>query len=224
MAVSRAVLASLGLAAGVAAWWAARRPDSGELDFSALSVTGENVVSSFFDSLGYVGMIRVSAAGKVTDQVMTHRNVRAMLAVIRKGEGTGASDGYRTLFGGKLFSGWADHPRVTVCRTFSNGKRVCSTAAGAYQFLASSWDETRAAMRLPDFSPSSQDRAAVGRIAMRGALNDVIAGRFDTAILKLSHEWASLPGSPYGQPVISKETARSVFMAAGGLIPGVVLA
>lgn len=218
------VLAVAGGVAGFAAWAATRRPDTGEIDFTALGLPGETVFDQAIDFMGVFGMVRVSAMKNVTDQVMSHRNVRAMLAVIRRGEGTRGPDGYATLFGGKLFTGWADHPRVKVCRTFANGKRVCSTAAGAYQFLASSWDETRAAMKLPDFSPASQDRAAVGRIAARGALADVIAGRFDSAILKLSREWASLPGSPYGQPVISKETARAEFLAAGGLIPGVVLA
>lgn len=218
------VLAVAGGAAGLAAWYATRRPASNEIDFTALRLPGESVFDQAIDFLGVFGMVRVSAMGNVTSDVMAQRNVLAMLAVIRRGEGTQGRDGYQTMFGGKLFMGFADHPRVNVCRTFSNGKRVCSTAAGAYQFLASTWDETRAAMKLPDFSPASQDRAAVGRIAARGALSDVIAGRFDAAILKLSREWASLPGSPYGQPVISKETARSVFLAAGGLIPGVVLA
>ena len=40
---------------------------------------------------------------------------------------------------------------------------------------------------------------------------------------KLSYEWASLPGSPYGQPVISAATAQSVFLAAGGRIDGVTV-
>lgn len=32
----------------------------------------------------------------------------------------------------------------------------------------------------------------------------------------ISWEWASMPGSPYGQPVISLDTARAVYVDAGG--------
>jgi muramidase (phage lysozyme) len=140
-------------------------------------------------------------------------NVRAMLAVIRKGEGTSDSNGYRRIFGGQLFVGFADHPRVVVRK----GGYV-STAAGAYQFLASTWDETRRIMKLADFSPANQDLAALGRIAARGALDDVIAGRFHAAINKLGKEWASLPGSPYGQPVQTLQGAQQVYIANNGSI------
>lgn len=173
------------------------------------------------DSFGLFGVVRISAARSVDAQVLKNPNVRAMLAVIRRGEGTADADGYRRHFGGALFSSFADHPRVSKCFTLKSGGRLCSTAAGAYQFLASTWDETAAAMRLRDFSPVSQDLAAVGRIAARGALADVLAGRLGVALSKLAYEWASLPGSPYGQPVISAATAQSVFLTAGGQIDGV---
>ncbi|MDR0735429.1 MAG: lysozyme, partial [Zoogloeaceae bacterium] len=80
------------------------------------------------------------------------------------------------------------------------------------------WDEVKKIMGLPDFSPASQDWAAVGRIAARGALEDVKAGRFAAAVRKTSLEWASLPGSPYGQPTISMKTATDVFLSNGGII------
>lgn len=71
-------------------------------------------------------------------------------------------------------------------------------------------------MRLPDFGRVSQDLAALGRIAARGALPDVLAGNFSAAIGKLNREWASLPGSPYGQGAITMDQARAAFAAAGG--------
>lgn len=140
-------------------------------------------------------------------------NVQAMLRVIRAGEGTADQGGYNRLFGGGSFAGYADHPRRVV-----KIGAYTSTAAGAYQFLASVWDETRAAMGLRDFSPASQDMGAVGRIAARGALADVQAGRFARAISKLNKEWASLPDSPYGQPTLSMERAASIYVAMGGSI------
>lgn len=157
------------------------------------------------------GFVKVSRMRTVTAADMRNENVQAMLRVIRSGEGTADENGYRRIFGGQLFNGWADHPRVTVKKS-----GYTSSAAGAYQMLISTWDETRATMGLRDFSPASQDMAAVGRIAARGALDDLKAGRFEQAVKKIAREWASLPGSPYGQPVISMEKARAVYLASGG--------
>ena len=58
--------------------------------------------------------------------------------------------------------------------------------------------------------------AAVALIKRRGALADVIAGRFDSAIAKCNKEWASLPGSPYGQPTLTLDRAHAVLAMAGG--------
>lgn len=165
------------------------------------------------------GFMRIAYMSKAKPQMLNNQNVRAMLAVIRTGEGTADEAGYRRIFGGQLFDNYADHPRVLVRKS-----GYSSTAAGAYQLLARVWDETRGAMSLPDFSPASQDMAALGRIAARGALDDVLAGRFTTAIDKLGKEWASLPGSPYGQPTLTMSKARSVFLAAGGADAGTVYA
>lgn len=162
------------------------------------------------------GTMKLSRMAQVTPADLAHRNVIAFLRVIRRGEGTSGADGYRTLFGGGLFTGFTDHPRQVITRKMG-GKSISSSAAGAYQFLASTWDETRSIMRLGDFSQASQDLAAVGRIAARGALDDVKAGRFDLAVTKVAKEWASMPGSPYGQPVISLATARTVYEGAGGV-------
>ena len=157
------------------------------------------------------GLMGISSMKNVTAADVAHPNVQAFLRVIRRGEGTAGPDGYRTLFGGGLFNGYADHPRQKISKS-----GYTSTAAGAYQFLSSTWDETKRVMGLSDFSPASQDRAAVGRFVYRGALADVKAGRFEQAIRKVAREWASMPGSPYGQPVISMTTAKNTYTAAGG--------
>lgn len=138
------------------------------------------------------------------------RNVQAFLQLIRTGEGTLGDRGYSTLFGGAQFSSFEKHPGVKV----PYGSTY-STAAGAYQILASTWAEMRAQYDLPDFSPYSQDVAAVGLIKRRGALGDVLAGRMATAIQKCNREWASLPGSPYGQPTITMERAALVLAQNG---------
>src|SRR5690606_39452601 len=110
------------------------------------------------------------------DAALRSPNVHAFLRAIRLGEGTLDADGYRRIVGGELFDDFSDHPRK---RVWIERYGVWSTAAGAYQFIASTWDEMRAKYGLPDFSPASQDRAAVGLLIRRGALDDVIAGRIE---------------------------------------------
>jgi len=138
-------------------------------------------------------------------------NVQAFLRLIRTGEGTNDAGGYSRMFGGGSFASFADHPRKAITRG-----GLTSTAAGAYQFLSKTWDDMVRQYGFTDFSPANQDVAAVALIKRRRALADVVAGRFDAAIAKCNKEWASLPGSPYGQPTLTLAKARQVLLAYGG--------
>lgn len=140
-------------------------------------------------------------------------NLAAFLRVIRAGESSQDNDAYRMMFGGELFDDFSDHPRKKITRG-----TLTSTAAGAYQFLASTWDECKSVLGLPDFSPDSQDKAAVFLIKRRGALDDVEAGRIEQAIAKCAKEWASLPGSPYGQPTRTLAQALATYKQFGGTL------
>jgi lysozyme len=100
----------------------------------------------------------------------------------------------------------------------SNGQAIKSSAAGAYQILARTWDGVRAKLGLPDFSPASQDAAAVELIRQRGALADVRAGRFAVAVDKCKKEWASLPGAGYGQPENSLARLQNAYVSSGGML------
>ena len=140
-------------------------------------------------------------------------NLAAFLRVIRAGESSQDDSAYRMMFGGGMFDGFADHPRQV-----NHAAGLSSTAAGAYQFLSRTWDECKAALGLPDFSPTSQDAAAAFLIKRRGALADVEAGRIESAIRKCAKEWASLPGSPYGQPTMTMDRALKVYQQYGGQI------
>jgi len=118
----------------------------------------------------------------------------ALLGTIAFAEGTHAH--YDYTFAYRKFSSFNDHPRLRIC-----AGSYCSTAAGRYQILSKTWNGIRGS--LPDFTPASQDQAAIKLIRARGVMNiDTIDTRaeLDTAIRKLNREWASLPGSPYGQP------------------------
>lgn len=147
-------------------------------------------------------------------KALQHANVQAFLRVIREGETSQTDDAYYTLVGGGRFETLDDHPRRLVYIQ----PALKSSAAGAYQFLTRTWDECRAALALPDFSQVSQDLAAVYLTLRRGALEDVIAGRLDTAIAKCAKEWASLPGDAYGQGGISAGRAREVYLRYGGTL------
>lgn len=95
---------------------------------------------------------------------------------------------------------------------------ITSTAAGAYQFLYKTWIGLQHDLKLPDFSPPSQNKAAIELIRRRGALPDVLAGRFTQAIYKCRKEWASFPGAGYGQGERSIQSLAQVYVKAGGKV------
>lgn len=163
----------------------------------------------------HAGRGAVLIAADTLRAALSDPNVRAFLAVIRAGEGTSDADGYRRMFGGELFDSMADHPRRAITKRLG-GKPLTSTAAGAFQFLSRTWDECAAALALPDFGQASQDLAAAFLIKRRRGLEHAIAGRLEQAIAACAREWASLPGSPYGQPVRTLAQCRAVYEAAGG--------
>jgi lysozyme len=142
-------------------------------------------------------------------------NAAAFLWTIRVSEGTADSRGYSTLVGGGQFNGFDDHPRILVDLP---NLGIKSSAAGAYQILRRTWDGVARKLGLSDFSPASQDAAAVELIKQRGAWTDVKAGRFAAAIEKCSKEWASLPGAGYGQRENSLAYLQSTYQKAGGLV------
>lgn len=191
---------------GAVGFWLWSRTDSGEQ-------TMTNIIDASADS--------ADAA---------QRNIGAFLGVIRYAEGTAGANGYRTMFGGRLFDGFADHPRVAHRFTDRLGRQLWTSAAGAYQFMAVSpiptggstrvntWDRVKAELGLLDFSPFNQDRAALFLIEEAGALDDVRAGRFDLAISKTRGVWASFPGAGYSQPEKSLAALRFTFEAGGGEI------
>lgn len=130
---------------------------------------------------------------------------RALLNTIRFAEGTwkdGKDLGYQILYGGGQFEDLSRHPERVVV------KRYTSAAAGAYQFLPSTWKEVANKLDLPSFAPEHQDQAALHLVKKRGALQEIDRnGLTKAAMNRLAPEWASFPThaghSAYGQPVKS---------------------
>jgi len=144
---------------------------------------------------------------------VAQKNLKAFLLMIQYSEGTLGKDAYRMLYGGALADDLSKHPNKKVTKW-----GLTSTAAGAYQMLNKTWQEISQKLRLKDFSPQSQDRAAIELIARRKALDDVMAGRFSQAITKCRKEWASLPGAGYNQKENNPKTLAQVYKAAGGTL------
>lgn len=143
------------------------------------------------------------------------QNVRAFLKAIRLGEGTSDELGYYRLVGGGEFSDDSRHPNILVNIPRYNVK---STAAGAYQIINPTWRGLVKQYGFADFTPETQDLAAVALIVEKRALNDVLAGRIAEAVDKCSMIWASLPGSTAGQRVESFDRVLQVYIEAGGNI------
>jgi muramidase (phage lysozyme) len=187
---------------------------------------------------GFVGPMPEPSPGGgagADDAGQARANRRAFLQMLRYAEGTADANGYRAVYGHtaaapRLFGSFTGHPvetgewkgaplSDTQCRGAGLGPGCITTAAGAYQMTLPTWTRMRQALSLTDFSPASQDQAALRLIADLGALADVDAGRIDTAVEKLRRTWASLPGAGYaGQPERSIASLRSVYSAAGGAI------
>lgn len=132
-------------------------------------------------------------------------NVRAFLQVIREGESSHEETAYTIINGGQHFTAppWR-HPFHGISTT-AGGR-----AAGAYQFLGTTWARCADALGLgEDFSPPSQDAGAVYLIEGRGALSAVMAGKVGLACDLLAKEWVSLPG-------LGDARAASVFATYGG--------
>lgn len=147
-------------------------------------------------SRGYVYTGHVSQSS-ASGSVSASANVKAFLDVIAFAEGT--NDSYNIIFSFARFQSFAAHPRRLMC-----SGRYCSDAAGRYQIKSTTWDDVRRVIGAPDFSPASQDRAAIQLIKWRGGLDDVerivTQSDFANALYAVRLEWASLPHSPYGQP------------------------
>lgn len=148
---------------------------------------------------------------------LSNANVLAFLRTIREGESRQDDAAYRMRYGGhgsapKYFDSFEDHPRVFELR--ADGRK--SSASGAYQATATTWDEERAKWQFPDFSPGSQDEFAVARLVYRKALDAVREGRFEEACRLCRNEWTSLPGGD--EENAATRRARETYLKWGGYL------
>lgn len=119
----------------------------------------------------------------------------------------------------EIFTDFTEHPftyrRAKLFRlpdTFNHR----STAAGRYQILYRWWKSYKPMLRLPDFSPLSQDLYAIQQLKERWAIALIQAGKVDEAIKACSPIWASFPGNTYGQGGHSMQTLLATYHEIGG--------
>ena len=114
-------------------------------------------------SLEYLQKARYKADAKFTlnqggSSADISPRARALLEAIAGPESGGE---YNVRYGGaggkKYFTDFSHHPAVFETRP--DGRK--SSAAGKYQITYTTWLEVQKALHLPDFSPASQDRAAI---------------------------------------------------------------
>jgi peptidoglycan hydrolase-like protein with peptidoglycan-binding domain len=71
---------------------------------------------------------------------------------------------------------------------------------GRYQFNRGDWNDAKHAdPSIKGYSPADQDKVALHKLHDRHVIEALDRGDLRTAIARGGHEWASLPGSPFGQ-------------------------
>lgn len=103
-----------------------------------------------------------------------------------------------------------------------------STAAGRYQIMRFNWygkkDDPKTGLKmqlnLKDFSPESQDVAAIALLKRRKAYDLILQGKIKTAFrtTTLNQEWASFPGAGYDQLEHGIDQILKWYKDFGGLI------
>lgn len=219
-------------AAGVALAYSRKAPAPAPADAGPADYTGESdFFSQISDWTAQNAAEIENAIMPITTLPYPQTQIAAMLATISKSEGTaGQGDPYRTCFGYKhTIASFVDHPAITgewrgeplsdaMCAGAGLGPGCVSTAAGKYQIIKPTWLKLKAKLGLADFSPESQDAAAVELLRQRGALPFLEGGDFAGAVNAARREWASLKGAGYGQGERSIEWLTARFTEAGGVL------
>lgn len=158
---------------------------------------------------------------RISADIAGGQNVLAFLDMIARSEIgpkllAASDDGYNVLVGSTpakplLFTSYATHPNVL-------NAQCNSTAAGRYQLLFRWFKPYADLLKLPDFSPVSQDLIALQQIRERKALPLIQAGQFALAVKACSNIWASLPGNDYGQHANELALLQCYYAAAGGKV------
>lgn len=188
--------------------------------FNLFAANGRNAPNQT-DETNAVGGANRLTADSSPSELLRDARVRAMLDVLGYAEGTGDNYG-RVVFGRVIGASDRNQPfdrslvgqRNVVVSDFSRHPNLLvrwrdgqppSSAAGRYQFLRRTWD----GLNMPDFSPRSQDLAAIKLMQGNGMMAHILRGDFQSAINAGSGTWASLPKAD-GNGTYPEQNARSL--------------
>lgn len=153
---------------------------------------------------------------ETTDGTLTPEQIQAQ---VLKRIASGEAQQYNTLYGGGTFQGYADHPR----QSFIGPTGKPTSAAGLYQFEQGTWDEQKRKLKLPDFTPASQDAAAwaLAQSRYRAATGKDLVNEWrngNTNLDALAPTWPSLgKPAPTGQAPAAPAAGSP---GAGGVLAG----
>lgn len=105
--------------------------------------------------------------------------------------------------------GWKANQNCAFIRRA--GKRVCSSASGRYQIMDFNYRSLTKNGIIRDFTPASQDKAAIYYLQQKGVLEDIAFGNFEKAACKVGGHWASFPCNNYRQPQKKVQQLRYIF-------------
>jgi cation efflux system protein involved in nickel and cobalt tolerance len=118
---------------------------------------------------------------KFPELVMTEGNpyIRALMRTISASESNGKYP-YALLYGGKHIHNFERHPNICVPIEVGVNQGKCSTAAGRYQFLTSTWQE-----KASNYHPAPQKSNHGIRYSFEPEYQDAVVYKW----LKDHHQW-----------------------------------
>ena len=134
---------------------------------------------------------------------------KALGPTIKFAEGTHrmGEKSYNTGFGYSMFDDLSKHPD----KLYKTGGKPTS-AAGAYQFITTTWNRAASALDLKDFGPESQERAGEWLTQERGVQTQkpfTTVAELKDAFKKISPEWASIPDPDTGKSAYDGDGVNS---------------
>lgn len=118
----------------------------------------------------------------------------------------------------EVFTDYRDHPFRNRTPKVINTHGLTSTASGKHQILLHWWDAYAKILKLPDFSPDSQELYYMQQMRERYALQLLAVNNWYGALKAISGLWASLPGKNYvGQTQRSIDAVLKFYTDAGGI-------
>ena len=132
----------------------------------------------------------IAQRNALIDDYLDDPRVQAFLDTLGQFESRGR---YDVITGGGRFTDMSEHP--------NKPNEKGNTATGKYQFTKDTWDEFSRPVGAKDFSPISQDRVAIYMLQRLEAIERLLQGDIDGAIMNTGRRWAAFPKDSEGRNI-----------------------